>query len=207
MLGSDPLLMRIAESFRDWGRDCFCAPGADNSCGKRFGWKMGDLPTGYDHKYTYGHLGYNLKMTDMQASVGLAQLEHLDGFIAARKRNFARLKAGLKRFEGLLVLPEATPNSDPSWFGFPISVTRAAPFSRNQLTAHLESCKIGTRLLFGGNLVRQPYMKDRTFRTVGDLAQADFIMNQTFWIGVYPGLGEAEINYVLGVFEAFLSGV
>ena len=146
-------------------------------------------------------------MTDMQASVGLAQLEHLDGFIAARRRNFARLKAGLKRFEGLLVLPEATPNSDPSWFGFPISVTRAAPFSRNQLTAHLESCKIGTRLLFGGNLVRQPYMKDRTFRTVGDLAQADFIMNQTFWIGVYPGLGEAEINYVLGVFEAFLSGV
>ena len=207
VLGSDPLLMRIAESFRDWGRDCFCAPGADNSCGKRFGWKMGDLPTGYDHKYTYGHLGYNLKMTDMQASVGLAQLEHLDGFIAARKRNFARLKAGLKRFEGLLVLPEATPNSDPSWFGFPISVTRAAPFSRNQLTAHLESCKIGTRLLFGGNLVRQPYMKDRTFRTVGDLAQADFIMNQTFWIGVYPGLGEAEIDYVLGVFEAFLSGV
>ena len=207
VLGSDPLLMRLAESFRDWGRDCFCAPGADNSCGKRFGWKMGDLPAGYDHKYTYGHLGYNLKMTDMQASVGLAQLEHLDGFIAARRRNFARLKAGLKRFEGLLVLPEATPNSDPSWFGFPISVTRAAPFSRNQLTAHLESCKIGTRLLFGGNLVRQPYMKDRTFRTVGDLAQADFIMNQTFWIGVYPGLGEAEINYVLGVFEAFLSGV
>ena len=207
VLGSDPLLMRIAESFRDWGRDCFCAPGADNSCGKRFGWKMGDLPAGYDHKYTYGHLGYNLKMTDMQASVGLAQLEHLGGFIAARKRNFARLKAGLKRFEGLLVLPEATPNSDPSWFGFPISVTRAAPFSRNQLTAHLESCKIGTRLLFGGNLVRQPYMKDRTFRTVGDLAQADFIMNQTFWIGVYPGLGEAEIDYVLGVFEAFLSGV
>ena len=207
VLGSDPLLMRIAESFRDWGRDCFCAPGADNSCGKRFGWKMGDLPTGYDHKYTYGHLGYNLKMTDMQASVGLAQLEHLDGFIAARRRNFARLKDGLKRFEGLLVLPEATPNSDPSWFGFPISVTRAAPFSRNQLTAHLESCKIGTRLLFGGNLVRQPYMKDRTFRTVGDLAQADFIMNQTFWIGVYPGLGEAEIDYVLGVFEAFLNGV
>jgi CDP-6-deoxy-D-xylo-4-hexulose-3-dehydrase len=203
VLGSDPLLMRLAESFRDWGRDCFCPPGADNTCGKRFGWKMGELPRGYDHKYTYGHLGFNLKMTDMQASVGLAQLDRLEDFIAARKRNFARLHEGLARFEDRIILPKATPGSDPAWFGFPISVRAGARFSRNQLTARLESRRIGTRLLFGGNLVRQPYMQGRNFRTVGDLAEADFIMNQTFWIGVYPGLGEPEIDYVLETFEAF----
>jgi CDP-6-deoxy-D-xylo-4-hexulose-3-dehydrase len=199
----DAFLRRLAESFRDWGRDCFCAPGADNTCGKRFGWKMGDLPKGYDHKYTYGHLGYNLKMTDMQASVGLSQLEHVDGFIAARKRNFEALKAGLAPLAELLDLPVATPNSDPSWFGFPITVRPEAPFSREDLTAHLERARIGTRLLFGGNLIRQPYMKDRVFRTVGDLAMADHIMARTFWIGVYPGLGEPQISYMLETLSAF----
>ena len=199
----DDFLRRIAESFRDWGRDCFCAPGADNTCGKRFGWKMGDLPQGYDHKYTYSHLGYNLKMTDLQASVGLAQMDHLDGFIAARRRNFARLKAGLAHLQDVLRLPEATPRSDPAWFGFPITVAADAPFARNELTRHLEDHRIGTRLLFGGNLVRQPYMAGRTFRTVGELPVADAIMARTFWIGVYPGLQDPHLDYVVEVIDGF----
>ena len=199
----DDLLRRIAESFRDWGRDCFCAPGADNTCGRRFGWKMGGLPQGYDHKYTYSHLGYNLKMTDMQASVGLAQMDHLDGFIAARKRNFATLLAGLAHLQGVLRLPEATPRSDPAWFGFPITVAADAPFTRNALTRHLEDHRIGTRLLFGGNLVRQPYMAGRAFRSVGELPVADAIMARTFWIGVYPGLSEAHLAYVVEVIDGF----
>ncbi len=202
---NDEFLRRLAESFRDWGRDCFCAPGADNTCGKRFGWKMGDLPRGYDHKYTYSHLGYNLKMTDMQASVGLAQMDHLDGFIAARKRNFSALKAGLSELQDVFELPEATPGSDPAWFGFPITVTEAASFSRNDLTAFLEGRRIGTRLLFGGNLVRQPYMAGRTFRTVGDLTQADRIMERTFWIGVYPGLAPENISYMIESIKEFVS--
>lgn len=200
---NDAFLRRLAESFRDWGRDCHCAPGCDNTCGKRFGWKMGELPAGYDHKYIYGHLGYNLKMTDMQASVGLAQLDHLDEFIAARKRNFSALKAGLSDLQDMLVLPEATPNSDPAWFGFPVTVGEGAPFTRNELTAHLESHRIGTRLLFGGNLVRQPYMIGREFRTVGDLPVADAIMERTFWIGVYPGLTARHIDYMLEVITSF----
>jgi CDP-6-deoxy-D-xylo-4-hexulose-3-dehydrase len=200
---NDAFLRRLAESFRDWGRDCFCAPGADNTCGKRFGWKMGDLPRGYDHKYIYGHLGYNLKMTDMQASVGLTQLDHLDGFIAARKRNFAALKTGLADLQEFLVLPEATPNSDPAWFGFPITVKPDAPFTRNELTQHLENARIGTRLLFGGNLVRQPYMAGRNFRVSGALTVADAIMERTFWIGVYPGLGAEQIAYMLDILHTF----
>ncbi len=200
---SDPFLRRLAESFRDWGRDCYCPPGADNTCGKRFGWKMGGLPKGYDHKYTYGHLGYNLKMTDMQASVGLAQLDHLDGFIAARKRNFAALKAGLADLEALLVLPEATAGSDPAWFGFPILVRPEAPFTRTELTVHLESRRIGTRLLFGGNLVRQPYMQGRQFHIVGELTQADEIMHRAFWIGVYPGLTGEHIAFMLDAIHDF----
>ena len=203
---NDPFLRRLAESFRDWGRDCYCAPGADNTCGKRFGWKMGGLPKGYDHKYTYGHLGYNLKMTDMQASVGLAQLDRLDGFIAARKRNFARLKAGLSNLEDVLELPVATPGSDPAWFGFPIMVRAGAPFARNDLTQHLESRRIGTRLLFGGNLVRQPYMAGRDFRVVGDLRQADAVMERAFWIGVYPGLSDAHVDHMLEVIHGFCAG-
>ena len=200
---NDAFLRKLAESFRDWGRDCHCAPGCDNTCGKRFGWKMGELPRGYDHKYIYGHLGYNLKMTDMQASVGLAQLGHLDGFIAARKRNFAALKEGLGDLQHLLSLPEATPNSDPAWFGFPITVAADAPFGRNELTQHLEGHRIGTRLLFGGNLVRQPYMIGRQFRVAGELAVADAIMERTFWIGVYPGLSPDHIAYMLTVIHDF----
>ena len=200
---NNAFLRRLAESFRDWGRDCFCAPGMDNTCGKRFGWKMGDLPKGYDHKYTYGHLGYNLKMTDMQAAVGLAQMSHLDGFIRVRKDNFARLKAGLSDLQSFLLLPEATPNSDPAWFGFPITVKPEAPFTRNELTRWLEDARIGTRLLFGGNLIRQPYMAGRAFRTIGDLAQADLIMERTFWVGVYPGLGGEQIDYVIERIQAF----
>ncbi|HWU14040.1 MAG TPA: lipopolysaccharide biosynthesis protein RfbH [Caulobacter sp.] len=200
---NDEFLRRLAESFRDWGRDCFCAPGQDNTCGKRFGWKMGDLPRGYDHKYTYGHLGYNLKMTDMQASVGLAQMDHLDGFIAARRRNFAALQAGLTDLQDVLMLPEATPNSDPAWFGFPITVRAEAPFTRNALTRRLEDAHIGTRLLFGGNLVRQPYMAGRNFRIAGELTVADTIMERTFWIGVYPGLGADHVAYMLDVIHDF----
>ena len=200
---NNAFLRRLAESFRDWGRDCFCAPGMDNTCGKRFGWKMGDLPKGYDHKYTYGHLGYNLKMTDMQAAVGLAQMDHLDGFIQVRKDNFARLKAGLSGLQSFLLLPEATPNSDPAWFGFPITVKPEAPFTRNELTRWLEDARIGTRLLFGGNLIRQPYMAGRAFRTVGDLAQADLIMERTFWVGVYPGLGGEQIDFMIEKIQEF----
>jgi CDP-6-deoxy-D-xylo-4-hexulose-3-dehydrase len=200
---NNEFLRRLAESFRDWGRDCFCAPGMDNTCGKRFGWKMGDLPKGYDHKYTYGHLGYNLKMTDMQAAVGLAQMEHLDGFIQVRKDNFARLKAGLSDLQAFLLLPEATPNSDPAWFGFPITVKAEAPFTRNELTRWLEDARIGTRLLFGGNLIRQPYMAGRVFRTIGDLAQADLIMERTFWVGVYPGLGGEQIDFMIEKIQEF----
>ena len=199
----DPFLRGLAESFRDWGRDCHCAPGADNTCGKRFGWKMGGLPRGYDHKYTYGHLGYNLKMTDMQASVGVAQLDRLDGFIAARKRNFARLKVGLADLQDVLDLPEATPASDPAWFGFPIMVRAGAPFTRNEMTQRLESRRIGTRLLFGGNLVRQPYMAGRNFRVVGELRQADAVMERAFWIGVYPGLSDAHIGHMLEAIHTF----
>lgn len=200
---NDAFLRKLAESFRDWGRDCHCAPGCDNTCGKRFGWTMGDLPRGYDHKYIYSHLGFNLKMTDMQASVGLAQLDHLDSFIAARKRNFAALKEGLGDLQAFLSLPEATPNSDPAWFGFPITVAADAPFTRNDLTQHLEAMRIGTRLLFGGNLVRQPYMIGRNIRVAGELSVADAIMERTFWIGVYPGLSPDHIAYMLTVIHDF----
>ena len=199
-------LKRIAESFRDWGRDCYCAPGKDNTCLKRFKWKLGDLPHGYDHKYIYSHLGFNLKITDMQAAVGLAQMDRLEGFIADRKRNFDILKAGLAPLEEFLILPEATPRSDPSWFGFPITVRPDAPFTRDELVLHLNDKKIGTRLLFGGNLVRQPYMIGREFRTVGDLPNANLIVTNTFWIGVYPGLGQPQLDYVLEVIGAFCKG-
>ena len=199
-------LKRIAESFRDWGRDCYCATGKDNTCLKRFKWKLGDLPHGYDHKYIYSHLGFNLKITDMQAAVGLAQMDRLEGFIADRKRNFDILKAGLAPLEEFLILPEATPRSDPSWFGFPITVRPDAPFTRDELVLHLNDKKIGTRLLFGGNLVRQPYMIGREFRTVGDLPNANLIVTNTFWIGVYPGLGQLQLDYVLEVIGAFCKG-
>lgn len=200
---NDDFLDRIAESFRDWGRDCFCGPGVDNTCGKRFKWKLGQLPKGYDHKYTYSHLGYNLKITDMQAAVGLAQMDHLDGFVAARRRNFAFLKARLAGLQEFLLLPEATPNSEPSWFGFPMTVKDGAPFERDELVQHLNRHRIGTRLLFGGNLVRQPYMLGRNFRIEGTLDNAEKIMTSTFWVGLYPGLDEPALSYMVDVIEDF----
>jgi len=195
---------RILESLRDWGRDCWCAPGNDNTCKKRFGWQLGALPEGYDHKYIYSHLGYNLKMTDMQAAIGAKQLDRLDGFVNARRTNFSKLHAGLKRWEEFLILPEATPNSEPSWFGFPLTVRPGAPFTRNALVAHLNAARIATRYLFGGNLIHQPYMQGRNFRVAGSVENADLVMTSTFWIGVYPGLGEAHLDYVLECFADFL---
>jgi CDP-4-dehydro-6-deoxyglucose reductase, E1 len=194
---NDANLNKILESFRDWGRDCYCAPGKDDTCNKRFNWKLGDLPKGYDHKYIYSHLGYNLKITDMQAAVGVAQLERLDGFIDARRANFDRLKQGLESLQDIFILPEATPGTEPSWFGFPLTLREKAGVSRHALMLEMQRANIGTRLLFGGNLVRQPYMKGRNFRISGSLANADAIVDRTFWIGVYPGLGEAEIGFML----------
>lgn len=200
---SNPTLRRAMEAFRDWGRDCYCDPGKDNTCLRRFDWKLGDLPYGYDHKYIYSHLGYNLKITDMQAAVGVTQLDKLNEFVAARRRNFDLLKEGLRDFEDVFVLPEATPGSEPSWFGFLLTVRDGAPFTRDEIVQHLNANRIGTRLLFGGNLVRQPYMKGRNFRVHGDLANSDRIMNSTFWIGVYPGLSEQAISYTLDTIRSF----
>ena len=197
-------LKKILESLRDWGRDCFCPPGKDNTCCNRFGWKLGDLPQGYDHKYIYSHLGYNLKITDMQAACGLAQMDRLEGFIEARKANFIFLRERLQSCEEHLILPEATEGSDPSWFGFLLSLRKGSPFTRLDLVNHLNEQRIGTRLLFAGNLVRQPYMADRTYRVARDLAQTDFVMNQTFWIGVYPGLSEAMLDYAASEIKRFL---
>lgn len=200
---NDDFLARIAESFRDWGRDCFCEPGVDNTCGKRFRWKLGDLPKGYDHKYTYSHLGYNMKITDMQAAVGLAQMDHLEGFVEARRRNFNHLKANLGALQEFLLLPEPTPRSNPSWFGFPITVKDGAPFTRDELVQFLNSQRIATRLLFGGNLIRQPYMLGRNFRVSGTLNHAERIMTSTFWIGLYPGLGFEQLDYMVDVITEF----
>jgi CDP-6-deoxy-D-xylo-4-hexulose-3-dehydrase len=191
----DDLLKRAIESIRDWGRDCYCAPGRDNTCGKRFKWQLGDLPAGYDHKYTYSHLGYNLKITDMQAAVGLAQLDRLEGFIEARRGNFRHLRARLEPLADRLVLPEPTEGSEPSWFGFPITLQPHVAQTREQLTAFLERHKIGTRLLFAGNLTRQPYFRGRPHRISGSLENSDLIMARTFWVGVYPGLSAAMLDY------------
>lgn len=193
---NDPLLKRIVESFRDWGRDCWCNPGCDNTCGKRYDWQLGELPAGYDHKYVYSHIGYNLKITDMQAAVGLAQLDRIDNFIAARKRNFIELRGQLENLQEFLILPEATPGSDPSWFGFPITLRDDAPFDRVTLLRYLDQHKIGTRLLFAGNLIRQPYMKGRNYRIAGSLENADKIMKNTFWVGIWPGLGETKLKHI-----------
>jgi CDP-6-deoxy-D-xylo-4-hexulose-3-dehydrase len=201
-----PRLKRVIESMRDWGRDCWCAPGKDNTCGKRFARKLGDLPMGYDHKYTYSHVGYNLKITDMQAAVGLSQLDRADEFIAARRRNFGLLTEAFRSLEDLFILPVATPRSDPSWFGFPLTLRRDAPFSRDQLVQYLDAHRIGTRLLFGGNLIRQPYMRDRNYRVVGELTNADMVTDQTFWIGLFPGIGEDHIAYMKDTVEAFVAG-
>jgi CDP-4-dehydro-6-deoxyglucose reductase, E1 len=196
VLTGSPPLKKIIESFRDWGRDCWCEPGDDDTCGKRFSYQLGTLPEGYDHKYTYSRIGYNLKVTDMQAAVGVAQLKKLDTFVERRRENFAYLREALEPVEDVLILPEATPGSDPSWFGFPITVRSDAGVSRNNVTAWLESRNIKTRLLFGGNLTRQPAYAATTSRIVGDLRVADQIMNDTFWIGTYPALDRLRLDYV-----------
>jgi CDP-6-deoxy-D-xylo-4-hexulose-3-dehydrase len=197
-------LKTIAESFRDWGRDCYCAPGKDNTCGKRFCQKLGKLPEGYDHKYTYGHLGYNLKITDMQAACGLAQLEKAPAFIQARKDNFAFLKARLKDCEEFVHLPEATEHSDPSWFGFPITLKENCPVTRLYLLTYLDQNKVGTRLLFAGNLTCQPYMQGANYRVSGDLTNTDNVMNNTFWIGVQPALTREMLEFAAQKIESYL---
>ena len=201
-----PQLRVLLESFRDWGRDCWCDPGIENTCGKRFDWQLGGLPHGYDHKYSYSHVGYNLKLTDMQAAVGVAQMGKLPGFIAARKRNWERLAAGLSRFEEHFLMPRATPKSDPSWFGFLLSVRPGAPFTRNDIVRHLESKRIATRLMFAGNLVRQPAFSGQPHRVVGPLTNSDYVMNQSFWVGVYPGLSESALEYVITTVAEFVAG-
>jgi CDP-6-deoxy-D-xylo-4-hexulose-3-dehydrase len=187
----------IVESLRDWGRDCWCAPGCDNTCLKRYEWQLGELPEGYDHKYTYSHLGYNLKSGDIQAAIGLAQLDRLDSFIERRRNNWNYLYKNLKGLEEFLMLPKPTENSEPSWFGFAITVKDSSPISRNDLVIKLNERKIGTRLLFGGNLLRQPAFIGTPRRIVGDLTNSDIVMNQTFWIGVWPGLSEQMLDYVV----------
>ena len=205
VLTNRPKLKTVVESFRDWGRDCWCAPGKADTCGKRFGWQLGDLPCGYDHKYIYSHVGYNLKATDMQAAVGVSQLAKLPRFIEVRKRNWRRLRDGLAGTAEFLILPEPTPNSDPSWFGFAMTVRPEAPFTRSALVQFLESRRIGTRLLFGGNLLRQPAYRQIAHRVVGDLAHTDIVANGTFWIGVYPGLTDTMVDYMIESVEAFVS--
>ena len=196
-------LKKIVESLRDWGRDCWCPPGQDDTCGRRFDWQLGDLPYGYDHKYIYSHIGYNLKMTDMQAAVGVAQLEKLPNFIERRNMNWERLRAGLRNVEEFLMLPKATKGSQPSWFGFPITVRESAPFSRFELVQHIESRRIGTRQLFGGNLLRQPAYAGMPMRVVGSLKNADIITESTFWIGVYPGLSVEMIDFMIDEINQF----
>jgi CDP-6-deoxy-D-xylo-4-hexulose-3-dehydrase len=204
VLTSDPRLRTLVESLRDWGRDCWCEPGRDNTCGKRFDWQLGQLPYGFDHKYTYSHIGYNLKATDMQAAVGVSQLGKLPGFIEARRRNFRHLHDGLNDLTDHLILPEATAGSEPSWFGFPMAVRPEAPFTRGELVRHLTDKEIGTRLLFGGNLLRQPAYSGVPVRTIGDLPHSDYVMNHVFWMGVYPGLSPSHLDYVIDVLRSFV---
>jgi CDP-6-deoxy-D-xylo-4-hexulose-3-dehydrase len=203
VLTSDPLLRKIIVSFRDWGRDCWCDPGCDNSCGKRFDWQLGDLPQGYDHKYIYSHVGYNLKVTDMQAAIGVEQLRKLPGFIEKRKENFSTLYHGLKAYENYLLLPCATPHSDPSWFGFPLLVREEAPFGREDIVRYLENHRIATRMLFGGNLLKQPAYAEMKYRLAGSLDNTDLVMDNLFWIGVYPGLTPEMIQYILHTVRDF----
>jgi CDP-4-dehydro-6-deoxyglucose reductase, E1 len=204
VLTGQPLLKTIVESFRDWGRDCWCGTGADNTCGKRFAWQLGQLPPGYDHKYIYAHVGYNLKLTDMQAAIGVAQLRKLPGFIEARKRNWNRLRDALGELEDFLVLPRATEHADPSWFGFAVTVRNGAPFDRKSLVEFLENRRIATRALFAGNLTRQPVFQGVNYRVSGDLTNTDTVMHRTFWVGVYSGLTEAMMDYVADAFRQFV---
>ena len=203
---NEPNLKVLVESFRDWGRDCWCEPGEDDTCGKRFGWQMGRLPFGYDHKYVYSHIGYNLKLTDLQAAVGVAQLAKLEGFIEARQKNWSLLRQGLDKYQDVILLPESAANSEPSWFGFLISVRPGAPFTRNELVQFLESRKIATRLLFSGNLTKQPSFESVPYRVVGTLDNTDAVMENTFWVGVYPGITEPMIEYMIDSFGDFMEG-
>ena len=207
ILVNNNLYKTLVQSFRDWGRDCFCEPGANDTCGRRFSMQFGSLPQGYDHKYVYSHIGYNLKITDMQAAVGVAQLKKLPGFVEARKKNFVIMHDGLKQFEDYLVLPYATAKSDPSWFGFPITVKLNDKFTKNQIVEYLEKHKIMTRQLFAGNITRQPAFQNIEYRQVGNLENTDMIMNNTFFIGVYPGLTDQKLDYVLKTFEDFFKGI
>jgi CDP-6-deoxy-D-xylo-4-hexulose-3-dehydrase len=207
VLTNDLRLKKIIASFRDWGRDCWCEPGCDNSCKKRFGWNLGDLPFGYDHKYVYSHIGYNLKVTDMQAAIGVAQLQKLPGFIEYRKKNFRFLYDGLKEYSKYFILPQTAPGSDPSWFGFPLSVREDSPFGRSDIVGYLEENKIATRMLFGGNLLKQPAYREIPYRQVGSLENTDFVMNNLFWIGVYPGLTQEMLEYMIQTFDRFFEGI
>jgi CDP-6-deoxy-D-xylo-4-hexulose-3-dehydrase len=206
VLTNQPALQVLIDSFRDWGRDCWCDPGNDNTCGKRFEWQLGSLPCGYDHKYTYSHIGYNLKATDMQAALGASQIEKLPHFIERRKENFRILRAALDPYANVLLLPEATPGSDPSWFGFPFGVREDAPFTRDDLVRGLEEHKIGTRLLFGGNLARQPAYQGTDFRVIGDLKNTDFVMRNVLWVGVYPGLTKPMLDHMAEVIGEVATG-
>lgn len=205
VLTNSAALEKLVRSFRDWGRDCWCPPGHDNTCGKRYDWKLGQLPDGYDHKYIYSHIGFNLKLTDMQAAVGVAQMRKVKSFIKARKANHTLLKKKMKKFEKFFVLPEATKDSEPSWFGFVLTIKKQAPFTRSELVQYLEEKKIATRLLFGGNIIKQPAYQNVDFKIKGKLTDSDLVMHNTFWIGCYPRINNATINYVVATFEEFLS--
>ena len=204
LVTNDIQLKRLIESFRDWGRDCWCEPGCDNTCGKRFSWQLGSLPFGYDHKYIYSHIGYNLKITDMQAAIGVEQLKKLPLFIKARKNNFKFLYEGLKKYKKYFILPEVEFKADPSWFGFLLTVRKDAGFTRDEIVKYLENNKIATRMLFAGNITRHPSFENLKYRVYRDLSNTDFIMNNTFWIGVYPGINEEHIKYILEKFFTFI---